>query len=323
MTKIYTLSSLLIVGTCLWGQTAWAAVSGPCASFSVSPDDSSVVYDPFSPGEQRNSFTVQAQRSSDEVASIRATLRDPTPNGGSPQMGPAGLRDYDISNANQRQNSNSFSQNPGSSFSIGSLDFTFNDAARGNSGRASQRLELTIPALQSTGAGVFRQSLEVEYTCFNAAREEISRGVQTGSGIEFQVEIKRTFSVSTGSQGSTRGSIAFGPINVSSTGPLSGRAVISVRSSIDYRVSMKGNDDFRLRGPRNASMPYSATIAGRNLTKNFSMLCSATNSSGSDLSVDVILDTSEASQLPAGNYNDTLILTFEPNDGGRGSSSSC
>lgn len=308
------LTQIVVAVASIWSSAAMAKTpSTPCASFTVPRDEISIKYDPFSNSAETKSFNLKTERGSKDVASIRAFLRDASPVGTQPKLGPAGPADYNIIGSDSDSSGAVFGWNSASLPANGGISLQF---ANSGEGVKNSRLTLSIPAQQPTGTGIQRQPIEVIYACFDSSGREIGSGIQTDNAFEIEIDVKRVFGAFTGSQGITSGEVNFGIIDVTSTVPRTQTAVVTVLSSQTYDMSIASERGFMLRQTdRGPGLPYSATIDNLEIMRAFNMSCPLTVPAGRGHQVNVTLDTREASKLPFGNYSDTLVITFQPRDG--------
>ena len=315
MKKIVKRAFIFVSICSMWASSAMAGTIMPCAVFNVSMGEVRVTYDPFSERETTKPFTLQVARGANNVASVRAFLRDPTGNGAMPKIGESGPNEYDIVMNGNTASSPFFIGTSNLPPDAGGLQFSFNNREGQSNGVNTEPLKLLVRALQLTGTGIHRQAIDVVYTCYDASGQKIKSDIQTGRNVEIELEVLRQFKVSTGSTGLKSGQIDFGVIDISRTTPQTSEAAVTVLSSVNYDMSIASARGFMLRPDETgAGMPYTATIDGQNITKDFKVSCLSTGTGGRSHPVKVTLDPRDASKLRAGKYSDNLIITFQPKD---------
>jgi spore coat protein U-like protein len=290
---------------------SYAHAEAPCASFSVARDDLRTNYNPFAANEDRTNFVLRAEKGNSDVAEVRALLKDASPRGGVPVIGTDGPAEYSIylrNNDNQRI----FDWRSGTLTGSNGLTFTYRDSRS----VSTANLVLLIPAQQPSGAARHVQALEVAYACYNAAGALIGSGTQTSQDVLIDLNVTRIFGAYTGSLGNRAGTIDFGPIDVRAASIVSGRAAVTALSSVRYGMTIRSERGFQIRqSPNGQGLPYAATLDGMTVSQDGRFSCARTGAAGREHQLALALDTRGAANLPAGDYSDTLTITFLARDG--------
>lgn len=299
------LASLLIGGSA-FAQTSLSA----CVKFEILDANVDKVYDPYKPHNVVDNFTVRATRASGAVTSVRFLLVDTTPLSGGPKFGSNGPADYDIDWVDD-------SGRP--VFVYGAETVTTLNSARirfGQQSTETTKFRLSIPRGQTAIAGRQIERLAVRYQCY-AGNDEIGGQLDQYNGqMELSLYIPRMVSAYIGGIGQQHGEIAFGTLGTASN--LRKNISVSVMSTLPYAIDISSENGLKLlRGKnRDGEIDYKLQVAGLDVTDEATMQCPVTPMpSGESRLVEVALDPTAVRNQPAGDYSDTITLTFRPNDG--------
>jgi hypothetical protein len=288
-----------------------AHADAPCASFSVPRDDVRVNYNPFAVAVDRTNFAVRTQRRDNDVAEVRFLLKDTTPRGDQPVIGTDGPAEYTIE-ARDEAGRTVFDWRSGSLTPLNGLNVMFRD----NRNVASSNLTLVIPALQPSAATRHTQPLDVVFECYDSGGSLVGNGVQTSQDLLLDLTVTRIFGAYTGTIGQRNGTIDFGPIDVRSGAPLTSQAAITALSSVRYGLSIRSDRNFQIRQTQDGpGLPYSARLDGIAINQYDRFICPRSGPTGRNHQIALELDTRNAANLPAGDYSDTLTVTFLARDG--------
>lgn len=297
----------LLAGGQAFAQTSLSA----CVKFEILDAGVDKVYDPYKPHNVVDNFTVRMTRGSGAVTSVRFLLVDTTPLGSDPKFGSDGPADYDIDWVQD-------SSRP--VFVYGAQTVTeLNSAMISFHGQQSTQttvVRLSIPRGQTAIAGRQVERLAVRYQCF-AGRDEIGGQLDQYNGqMELSLYIPRIVSAYVGGIGQQHGEIAFGTLGTASN--LRKNISVSVMSTLPYAIDITSENGLKLlrSRDRDGAIDYKLQVAGLDVTGPATMQCPITPMpSGESRLVEVALDPTAVKNQPAGDYSDTITLTFRPNDG--------
>lgn len=282
-----------------------------CVEFEILGRGVDKVYNPYRPNDAVDNFTVRATRLSSAVTSVRFLLVDTTPQGNMPKFGVNGPADYGIDWV-QDQRRPVFVTGAQAITELNSAMIMFN----GRQNTETTVFRLNIPRGQTAIAGRQVERLAVRYQCF-AGRDDLGSQLDQFNGLmELSLNIPRIVSAFVGGAGQQHGEIAFGTLGSASN--LTKSVSVSVMSTLPYAVDISSQNGLRLqRGrPGEGSISYRLGIAGLQVTSDATMQCPVTPMpSGESRLVQVTLDGTSVKSQPAGDYSDTITLTFRPNDG--------
>jgi hypothetical protein len=288
-----------------------ARADTPCASFSVPRDEVRVNYNPFAVAVDRTNFAVRTQRRDSEITEVRFLLKDKTPRGDQAVIGNDGPAEYNIEPRGEPGRT-IFDWRSGTLTPLNGLNVMFRD----NRNVASSNVALVIPALQPSAATRHTEALDVVFECYNANGAMVGNGIQTSQDLLVDLTVIRIFGAYTGTIGQRNGTVDFGPIDVRSGASLTSQAAITALSSVRYGLSIRSERNFHIRQTRNgAGLPYSVVLDGVTVNQDDRFACARSGPTGRNHEIALELDTRGAANLPAGDYSDTLTVTFLARDG--------
>lgn len=291
---------------------ATTAHAADCVQFEILGRGVDRVYNPFQRGDYVDTFTVSAKKLDERVTSVRFLIVDSTPSGNNPKFGTDGPAQYDID----------WVQDSGRRiFTIGAQTITDFNSARVSFGRNQStdttNFRLSVPGGQTAIAGRQVERLTVRYQCM-AGRDEIGAPNDQFNGLmELSLNIPRIVSAYIGGVGQSHGEINFGRLNGSSA--LRKSISVTAMSTLPYAIDVSTDNGRKLmRGKnRDGAIDYNIYVAGVQVTSDAATIkCPVTPMpAGETRMLDVALDPSAISSQPAGDYQDTITLTFRPSEG--------
>lgn len=291
---------------------AYAQTSAPtCVEFEILGRGVDRVYNPYRPFDAVDNFTVRATRLSSAVTSVRFLLVDSTPQGSAPKFGVDGPAEYGIDWV-QDQRRQVFVTGAQALTQLNSASLSFN----GRQNTETSVFRLNIPRGQTAIAGRQVERLAVRYQCFAGHDDLGGQRDQYNGLMELSLNIPRIVSAFIGGAGQQHGEIAFGTLGTASN--LSKSVSVSVMSTLPYAVDISSENGLRLQRAKLGAgeIPYKMAFAGLQVTGNATMQCPVTPMpAGESRLVQVTLDGSSVRNQPAGDYSDTITLTFRPSDG--------
>ena len=293
------------------GWTLPVMAQTQCAHFELNGGGARPVYQPFDNRPTVTTFDLRVRRMADGVSGVRFLLvdRSPLPNG--PGLGSQGPLLYDIS---------WLEDNTRRVFVVGNeqpqpmtgAEVRFPD----RSGVQISRFRIAIPAGQQTNAQQHREELVIRYQCLDAGGRPIGATQEQPAAVAISVTVPRYAAAYVGSLGQTRGSISFGKIS-RNTANLSKAIGITALSTLPYEVEFDSENDGLLKRRRDdrGGIGYTMQYGGIPIFDGGSMICPMTPAPGGQTEqFEVTLDRDSISQQPAGDYSDTVTITFKPRD---------
>jgi len=150
-----------------------------------------------------------------------------------------------------------------------------------------------------------------------------SKGRQFGetqgqpASAELSLTVPRYVAAYIGSAGQTRGTINFGDVG-SASATLNRAINITALSTLPFAIKFESENGGLLKRRANEAqgIVYAMNYAGVAVSPGDTMLCPMTPAPmGIGKQFEVGLNRSSINSLPAGNYRDTVTLTFTPRDG--------
>lgn len=300
----------LAAGTCILAPSAFAQPM--CAQFEIIGNGASGEYNPYDSANTVDTFDIRITRNIDGVNAVRFLLLDNSRRQDGPGIGTAGPADYDIV----------WLDDPSKIvFSANNAILTPTNGATvalpGRQGRAVTRFRLRIPRGQPASAGRHIENLTIRYECLSGVASFTTTATEQIANVPIEVTVPSYVAAYIGSVGQTRGAIDFGPISTDS-GPLSGSVAVTALSTVPYAVTFDSEREGRLRRRPNDSdgIAYDMSYAGNRVEDGERMICPATPAPiGQAEMFEVRLRRNSLRDLPAGDYSDTVTLTFAPRDG--------
>ncbi len=176
-------------------------------------------------------------------------------------------------------------------------------------------LQLVIPAGQDLPAGVYQESLNIQYRCLSGSNDSVQNHADTtmqSSVVPVTITVPNKISANLAG-GQTHGVIDFGDFD-----HLTHRAAIEVRSTGPYDLLITSQNNGKMllgNAPKGAStastsITYTLQYGGFPVTLGAPGVFQRTGAFGASLDLSV---TAEAvDQKRAGDYSDTLTVTFTP-----------
>jgi spore coat protein U-like protein len=291
------------------------AVGPGCAQFEILDRNAPRSYDPFSPAPFVDTFQVRVQRTDPAVSSIRFLIIDPTPSGGSPKFGEQGPANYQI-DWTPDQSRGVFTTGADSVTEFNSAQVGF----RKGVDVGVTTFLLRIPRGQQALAGREAERFEFRYRCYSGNTQYGSEGLQRDGLTELAISTPREVTAYVGGVNSRHGEIDFGQI----TTPEGRVQTISVSalSTLPYTVSLTTQNGQMLKRTTGAgAIPYTMQLSGQTVRDGSELRCPITPMpSGQSHLLTVRLDGDAVGKQPAGDYRDTITLTFLASDGVPGTS---
>jgi hypothetical protein len=299
-------------GACALLMSALPAAA--CATFSVQQNELTHDYNPFKPngGVQGGTFMLRAERTDSGAQGVRVLLVDATPTSSGPGLGNSGPRDYSIlwtEDAGQRVlvwGAETLNMNLGATVNFNSV------------GTGASSFQLSVPAGQPI-SGDQTERLEVQYQCFGAQGPIGDVQVQRNSDITLRLRAQDYFGAFVTSEGGRRGQIDFGILDPNGGDVTKSLGVTMVSTSpYTVQVDSEGGGEMKRNGA-GLGIPYSMTFAGAPISDGSVIHCPQTPApAGTSHNLGVTLNGSRLRDLRAGEYRDTITLTFSPREGGTG-----
>lgn len=295
----------------------WASLTNAhaCVTFSTRGfGEPMLVYNPFDPADTvSGNLRLRITRLNDAVRSVRFVLLDASPEIDGLGLGPGGPPNYLINAESDRGRPLLGPIGQGLNEGNGALA-VFADRGRNTS---VQNLFVIIPRGQSVSIDDATEFLQVRYQCLDANNLLLEEGIQTDGQVSIGLRLQRSIAAFAGSIGQRSGVIDFGSIDRSAA--TASRSIdLFVLSAGPFQIEANSESGWSLSNkPNGALIPYKATIGAAEISGGASVRCLPSPApGGSRLSLQVTLDGPFA-VLPAGNYSDVMIITFNPVDGPR------
>lgn len=311
------MSSIIACGLALLGSGVMveaARAEGPCVTFR-DPRGLEFVYNPFNPAPASVPFELIVERNDPSVTSVRFMLIDHDSPIGLPRLGRAGPRNYDIVWMGDTGRTVFAATGPvdliGGGATVG-----FGSGVSG--GRRTPNFRLTAPSGEPVPTVFERESLDVAYQCYKGA-DAGPIETQSGNRVSIDMAVLRFFGAFVGSPGVNSGTIDFGDLVLTTPRPVKSTTV-TARSTVPYTVGITSERHQMLKQSASdtSGIPYDLRYAGLPVRDGATLDCPIPlPPSGDRAEVEVTLDGRNIRSLPAGSYQDTITLTFTPNDGGR------
>ncbi|QBM74337.1 hypothetical protein E2E30_00170 [Sphingomonas sp. AAP5] len=308
-------ASILIAAAMLASPVAaWAGPTN-CAQFEILNQGIQRTYNPFSPSEYVDVFTLRVLRTDPNVSSVRFLLVDSTGRNGAPKFGTDGPDLYTIDWLEDRGRR---------VFVTTAESVTDLNSARVGFARARDMSEtvfrLSIGRGQQAYAGRYAERLVVRYQCYAGSDLFGTQQEQYNGQTELAVTVPRIVSAYVGGTGQQRGEIAFGELGNGAA--LVRNASVTALSTLPYAVDIATDNGQRLRRGRDqtGAIGYRLKYAGITVPGATTIACPVTQMPVGDVKLlEVALDPAAVASQPAGDYSDTITLTFRPSDGYAGS----
>lgn len=301
----------LVTGTVLL-STAPAYAQTQCAQFELVGNGGRVAYQPFETSPTIETFDLRIRRLADGISGIRFLLVDTTPQMNGPQIGVTGPSLYDISWLEDNTRRVLVVGNEQPQPTTGA-QIQFAERA----GTQLTRFRLSVPAGQQAPAQIHRENLSVRYQCLDSQGRQIGSTQEQTASVELSLTVPRYVAAYIGSAGQTRGTINFG--DVGSPSATLNRAInITALSTLPFAVKFESENGglLKRRASETLGIVYAMQYAGVTVSTGDTLVCPTTPAPmGIGKQFEVGLNRSSINSLPAGNYKDTVTLTFTPRDG--------
>jgi spore coat protein U-like protein len=288
-----------------------AAAQTQCVKFELNGNGARADYQPFENSPTTEPFDVRITRLADGIRGVRFLLVDRSPRSAGPGIGVTGPLIYDITLG---------SDNTRRVFVVGNeqpqpmtgADIRFS----GNSGVEITRFRLSVPAGQQAPAQVHREDLVVRYQCLGPNGNPIGATQEQPATLEIALTVPRYVAAYIGSVGQTRGTISFGEVAAPSAS-LTRAIGITALSTLPYAIEFDSENEVLLKRRKGDAdgISYTMRYAGVPVLDGETLVCPTTPAPmGRGEQFEVALDRASISRLPAGDYADTVTLTFTPRD---------
>lgn len=282
-----------------------------CAEFQLSGSERNLTYDPFAATPVERVFTLRARRIDPRVNAVRVLIVDPGVAFGK-RAGRGDAPDYDIrwNKDMSRDVLVSGAEQPNAT--NGAL-IAFGNGRTGDVVHESFRIR--IPPGQDIDAGTHYRPLDIRFTCVVAGEAAGAAHVQTGAQVALDLRVPDRISTYIGARGTRRGTIAFGALEPGDA-PTRG-LVITALSTIPYDIRVDTEHGALKRSGRDdATLRYAMRLSGITVRDNSRISCNRTPApSGRGHPLQVTLEPADIARAPAGDYRETVTLTFSPRHG--------
>lgn len=282
-----------------------------CAEFELIGSGGRANYQPFDPEPTAETFELRVRRLADGVSAVRFLLVDQSPQPAGPKFGAQGPLFYDIIwlQDNTRKVLVVGNQQPQP---LQNVELSL----PGRSGVDIARFRILIPAGQPASAQQHREDLLVRYQCLGGNGAVLGGIQEQPAPIPLSVTVPKYAAAYIGSVGQTRGAISFGNIDPNSA-DLSKSINITALSTLPYELSFESENGGRLRKSRNDpdGIVYTMRYGNVAVRDGDHLVCPTTPAPmGAIEQFQVTLDRESVARQIAGNYSDTVELTFTPKD---------
>lgn len=284
-----------------------------CVQFDVLGNGANGEYNPFNRSNASEAFQVRASRVAEGVTGVRFILVDSTPRNGSPGFGSSGPLNYDIEWLGGDTSRTVFTaaNEPLNATNGATIVFP------GRQGVDVSRFRLSVPRGQAAAAGRHIENLTVRYSCLYGSNTGPSSSTEQQASLRLELSVPSYVAAYVGGVGQSRGTIDFGTVSAN-TGNLSRSIGVTALSTVPYEVTVASERGGRLRlQPKDAEgIPYTMKFSGEDVEAGSRIVCPATPAPiGKVDPLEVTLRRNSLSKLRAGDYSDTVTLTFQPRDG--------
>jgi len=283
-----------------------------CAQFELVGNGARVAYQPFETSPTIETFDLRIRRLADGISGVRFLLVDTTPQMNGPQIGTTGPSVYDISWLEDNTRRMLVVGNEQPQPTTGA-QVQFAERA----GVQLTRFRLSVPAGQQAPARVHRENLTVRYQCLDSQGRQIGATQEQPASVELSLTVPRYVAAYIGSAGQTRGTINFGDVG-SASATLNRAINITALSTLPFAIKFESENGglLKRRATEAQGIVYAMNYAGVAVSPGDTLQCPMTPAPmGIGNQFEVGLNRSSITSLPAGNYRDTVTLTFTPRDG--------
>lgn len=301
---------LLLAAATLALLSAPGVAYAECADFQASSADLRLTYDPYDNGLLDRVFTLRVRRLDPAATAVRILLVDTDPTGGYPTLGVGGPAQYDIR----------WLQDSGRPvFAAGAEQPNATNGAliafgSGPSGDAvNETFRIRIPAGQDVAAGGYFQPLEVRYLCYRGGDAAGTPEFQTGGQVAIDLVTPDRISTFIGSAGIRRGQIDFGALD-GTTGSGVKSLIVTTQATLPYDIDVRSDRGALKRSDADAyAVGYRMRLSGLAIRNGARVSCARSPApTGRSHPLQVELSANDLARAPAGNYADTVTLTFSP-----------
>ncbi len=291
-----------------------ASAAHACAEFSAPGAELQLEYDPFSPMQTEQSFTVRIQRTDERATAVRFLFADPDPSAANPVLGIGGPQRYEIDWARDAGR-NVFAMGGEQPNATNGASVGFGAGAGG--GVRSETFRIRIPAGQQAGAGSFYQPLNVRFQCF-AGDDILNASEMQGDGrVAIDLRVGETIRAYIGSPGVRRGTLDFGALTPT-LGKVSRTLSVTAQATVPYEIEVQSDGALARVGDQrpDQTIPYALWLSELPVSNSSRIDCARTDApSGRSHLLRVDVDSAASRTVQAGSYSDIITLTFSPRTG--------
>jgi len=292
-----------------------ATAAHGCAEFSAPGAELQLEYDPFSPMQTEQSFTVRVQRTDERATAVRFIFADPDPTAINPVLGIGGPERYEIEWARDAGR-NVFATGGEQPNATNGALVAFTAGAGG--GVSSETFRIRIPAGQEAGAGSFHQPLNVRFQCFAGDDMLNASEMQNDSRVAIDLRVGEMIRAYIGSAGVRRGTLDFGALTPS-LGKVSRTLSVTAQATVPYEIDVQSDHGALARvgdEKSDQTIPYALWLSELPVSNGSRIDCSRTDApSGRSHLLRVDVDGTTSRTVQAGTYSDVITLTFSPRTG--------
>jgi spore coat protein U-like protein len=292
-----------------------------CADFEIPGSMISEDYNPFSPEQVVRTFTISVRKLSEDANNLRFLLVDDDPRGSAPGFDSFGPADYDVEWLQDRSRRILVTGQQ----IVDKTNGIYVQLPEAVGRSVNVNFQMIVPRGQLSAPGEHRQGLTVRFSCYYDNEQLGAEYEQSDQRLTLSLSTKRFVSAYIGGIGRTTGRIDFGEISPTSGSLARNIAVTAIGTSpFDVRIESEnrgqldryapGGDRTEDRG-REYAIKYAMSFGGLPVNSGQQVSCPVpVVPSGTTKQLEVILRQGDVSKVPAGNYRDTITLTFQPRD---------
>lgn len=292
-----------------------ATTAHACVEFSAPGAELQLEYDPFTPTNTEQSFTVRVQRIDERATAVRFLFSDPDPSAANPVLGIGGPQRYEIEWTRDSGRIVLAMGGEQPNATNGAL-VAFGAGAGG--GARTESFRIRIPAGQQAGAGSFYQPLTVRFQCFAGDNLLNASEMQSDGRVAIDLRVGEMIRAYIGSPGVRRGTLDFGEL-ATTLGKISRTLSVTAQATVPYEIDVQAEHGAlaRVGGQKPVqTIPYALWLSELPVNDGSRIDCSRTDApSGRSHLLRVDLDSADSRKVQAGSYSDLITLTFSPRTG--------